>query len=397
MKTLYLECNMGAAGDMLMSALLELHPDPDGFIARMNALNLPGVVLCREDSVKCGVHGTHISVTVDGQEELPADHHHHDAHHHEHHHADLSDICGLINGLDLPETVRSNAIEVYNRIAAAEAHVHGIASEHIHFHEVGTLDAVADVVGVCLLMHELAPEQVVVSPIHVGSGQVHCAHGLLPVPAPATAWLLRNAPVYGGEIRGELCTPTGAALLTHFAVTFGPMPAMIIRAVGYGMGFKDFPAANCVRAILGDTAETAPNEQIVRLECNLDDMTGEAVGYAVDRLFAAGARDVFLQPIQMKKNRPGQLLCVICGMDDADQLARLMLLHTTTLGVRRENLSRYALNRRIEVRPTPFGDVRYKISEGFGVQKSKPEYADLEAIALREGVPLSEVLRKINS
>ena len=390
MKTLYLECAMGAAGDMLMAALLELHPDPDGFLARMNALDLPGVSIRREPSTKCGICGTHISVTIDGEEEH-CDHHEH--HHQHHHHAGLSDIHALIEKLPLPETVRNDAAAVYDRIADAEAHVHGTTMDHIHFHEVGTLDAVADVVGVCLLMHELAPEHVTVSPIHVGSGQVHCAHGILPVPAPATAWLLRDAPIYSGSIQGELCTPTGAALLTHFAHDFGPMHAMRVQAIGYGMGKKDFEAANCVRALLGESADSAPNDRIVHLECNLDDMTGEAIGYAFDRLFEAGARDVFIQPIQMKKNRPGQLLRVICTPEDADRLAQLMLLHTTTLGVRRQDLTRYALNRHIEALPTPFGDIRFKVADGFGVQKRKPEYADLEKIALCENKPLSEILR----
>lgn len=389
MKTLYLECAMGAAGDMLMAALLELHPNPDDFLSHMNSLGLPGVSVHREPSTKCGVCGTHISVTVDGMEEHP-DHHHHD-----HHHSDLSDIHALIQGMPLPEDVRSDAAAIYNSIAAAEAYVHGTVMEHIHFHEVGTLDAVADVIGVCLLMRELAPERVIVSPIHVGSGQVHCAHGILPVPAPATAWLLRDAPIYGGSVHGELCTPTGAALLTHFAHSFGPIPAMSVHAIGYGMGTKDFESANCIRALLGESADSAANDQIVRLECNLDDMTGEAIGYAFDRLFEAGALDVFVQPIQMKKNRPGQLLSVVCAPGDADRLARLMLLHTTTLGVRRLDMARYALSRRIEVRSTPFGEMRFKVAEGDGVCKCKPEYADLESVARREGKPLSEILNRL--
>lgn len=395
MKTLYIECAMGAAGDMIMAALLELHPDPEGFLARMNALGLPGVAVRRKSSSKCGICGTHISVTIDGNEEHCDDHDHHHDHHH-HHHTGLSDIRALIDGLPLPEIVRGNAAAVYNRIAEAEAHVHGMPVDHIHFHEVGTLDAVADVVGVCLLMDEFAPQHVVVSPIHVGSGQVHCAHGILPVPAPATAWLLRDAPIYGGSVRGELCTPTGAALLTHFAHDFGPMPTMRVRAIGYGMGTKDFESANCVRALLGESTDNAPNDQIVRLECNLDDMTGEAIGFACDRLFEAGALDVFVQPIQMKKNRPGQLLSVICAPSDADGLAQLMLLHTTTLGVRRQDMARYALDRRTETRPTPFGEMRFKVAEGFGIRKCKPEYEDLARIAQREGKPLSEVLRQLN-
>ncbi len=377
MKTLYLECNMGAAGDMLMAALLELSPDRDGFIAQMNALGLPGVCLRREDAVRCGIRGTHVAVEIHGQGESVADagphgtapapmhghphpeaehrhdrehlhdheheyphshdslnpeHHHEHPHAHSHHsHAGLSEIRERIDALPLPEDVRRNAKMVYARIAAAEAHVHGTTIDQIHFHEVGSLDAVADVVGVCLLMHELAPEEVVVFPIRVGYGQVRCAHGVLPVPAPATAVLLEEAPVYAGDVPGEMCTPTGAALLTHFATRYGQMPPMSVQAVGYGMGSKDFSTANCLRAMLGEAAQSAPNDTIVRLECNLDDITGEAVGFALDRLFEAGALDAFVQPIQMKKNRPGLMLTCICAPERADALAQAMLRHTTTL------------------------------------------------------------------
>lgn len=397
MRTLYFDCGMGAAGDMLMAALLELHPAPNSFVARMNALELPGVHLHCEPSVKCGIHGTHVTVHVHGHEEdehMHEHHHEHDHSHEHHHHSGMADVSALINNLSLPGAVRRNAIAVYERIAQAESHVHGTTVDQIHFHEVGTLDAVADVVGVCLLMYELAPEKVVVSPIHVGSGQVRCAHGILPVPAPATAWLLRDVPIYGGSICGELCTPTGAALLTHFADSFGNMPTMRVESIGYGMGKKDFEAANCVRAMLGETEKKA-SDKIVRLECNLDDMTGEAIGFAFDRLFEAGARDVFLQPIQMKKNRPGQLLSCICSPEDADRMAQLMLMHTTTLGVRRQDMARYTLDRRIELRETLFGAVHFKVSEGYGVHRCKPEYADVERIALREGISVSDVLKKL--
>lgn len=391
MRTLYIECNMGAAGDMLMAALLELHPDPDTVLAKLNGLQLPGVSIAREPSVKCGIRGTHVSVTVRGEEEDS-----HGAHHHEHHHhSDLGDVQSIIEALDLPQAVRTHALEVYRSIAEAEAYVHGTTVEQIHFHEVGTLDAIADVVGVSLLMYELAPEKVIVSPVHAGSGQVRCAHGILPVPTPAAAWLLRGVPTYGGAIRGELCTPTGAALLTHFADSFGPMPVMCVQAIGCGMGKKDFEAANCVRIMLGEAAEPSTNDRIVKLECNLDDMTGESLGFATKRLLEAGARDVYLTPIQMKKNRPGQMLSCICAPDDADRLAQLMFRHTTTLGVRRQDMARYTLDRRIETVPTTLGSVRVKYSEGFGVRRAKPEFADLEAISVREGMSLEEIHRAV--
>lgn len=263
MNTLYIECNMGAAGDMLMGALSELVDDSEGFVAKMNALGLPGVNVSREQSTKCGIVGTHMRVTVNGEEEAEHSHghehghdHEHDhthAHHHEHHHAAMSDIERMIGGLDLSEAVKARALKVYRAIAEAESHSHGRPVEQIHFHEVGTADAVADVVGVCELIERIAPERIVVSPINVGSGMVRCAHGLLPVPAPATAHILRGAPMYGSAMRGELCTPTGAALLVALADEFGPMPLMRVSRIGYGMGTKDFPAANCVRVYLGES------------------------------------------------------------------------------------------------------------------------------------------------
>jgi len=407
MKTLYIECNMGAAGDMLMAALSELLPDPEAFIVRMNALGLPGVRFERRKAEKCGITGAHVSVTVDGEEERSHDvdhgetdgHDHHRGHAHDHvhdhepehhhHHSSLNDICAIIDALDLPEAVRDDAKAVYMRIAEAESKVHGHPVDQIHFHEVGALDAVADVVGVCALMHELAPGRVVVSPVHVGSGQVRCAHGVLPVPAPATALLLEGVPVYGGAIRGELCTPTGAALLRHFADSFGDMPAMTLEAVGYGMGTKDFPWANCVRALMGESADAA--EEVAELRCNLDDMTGEEIGFAVQRLRQAGALDVWTQSIQMKKSRPGTLLCCLCPPDREAEFARLMLRDTTTIGVRCQRLRRYTLKREAVTLDTPYGPVRAKRSHGYGVDRIKPEFDDLTQIAEREGISVGEI------
>ncbi|MEG1823638.1 MAG: LarC family nickel insertion protein [Cloacibacillus sp.] len=263
MKTLYIDCGMGAAGDMLMAALLELHPAPETFIEKMNALGIPGVAISAAPCVKCGITGTHVTVTVGGAEEESADaschhhhhhhHHHHDAHSHAHEHAGMHEIEHLISHLELPEAVRSDVLSVYSLIACAESLVHGRPVAEVHFHEVGAMDAIADIVGVSLLLSEIAPERIIASPIHVGSGHVHCAHGVLPVPAPATAQILRGVPIYGGALRGELCTPTGAALLKHFVAAFAPMPVIKIAKIGYGMGKKDFEWANCVRAMLGET------------------------------------------------------------------------------------------------------------------------------------------------
>lgn len=400
MKTLYLDCSMGAAGDMLTAALLELLPDPDAFVQELNGLGLPGVAVKRETSVKCGITGTHVSVTIHGEEEESCDHHHgHEREHehehaHEHHHSGMHDIEHIVRDhLPVPEKVREDILAVYGLIAQAESHVHGVPVTEIHFHEVGTLDAVADVAAVCLLMHRLAPDEVVVSPVHVGSGQVRCAHGVLPVPAPATAYILKDVPIYGGGIRGELCTPTGAALLKHFADRFGDMPVMTTRVIGYGMGKKDFEAANCVRALLGEREDRS--DIVWELSCNVDDMTAEQIGFAMERLFDAGALEVYTVPIGMKKSRPGTLIRVMSREGEKEELVRQMFLHTTTIGVRETQTRRYVLDRTIESVDTPCGPIRRKISRGYGVERAKWEYEDLARAAREQGDGLRGILEKI--
>lgn len=415
MRTLYIECNMGAAGDMLMAALLELHPDPDAFIDKMNGLGIPGVAVSREQSVKCGITGTHVTVRVNGKEEesrdFPAghahahsheeehEHHHRDEHPHihehgeEHHHTGMAEIREILGALRVSDKVKSDALAVYELIAQAESKAHGKPVDAVHFHEVGMMDAVADIVGVCLLMEELAPGRIAVSPVHVGSGQVRCAHGILPVPAPATAHILRGVPAYGGQIKGELCTPTGAALLKHFADEFGDMPMMAAERIGYGMGKKDFPIANCVRAFLGESRRQ--DAGIVEIACNLDDMTGEELGFALEVLLENGALDVYTAPIHMKKNRPGQMLVCLCRPRDEEKMAALMLKHTTTLGVRSSNWSRHTLDRAAATVETQYGPVRIKTGKGFGVSKSKAEYEDLRNLAKKSGLSLLELKNKL--
>ena len=386
MKTLYLDCGMGAAGDMLTAALLELLPDGDAFLETLNGLGIPGVKFAAEKSVKCGITGTHMRVSVNGEEEGAHDH----DHGHTHSHGSMTDIRAIVNGLPIPTMVKLNILSVYEEIAQAESHVHGVSVDQIHFHEVGSMDAVADVTAVCLLLHRLDVDRIVVSPVHVGSGQVRCAHGILPVPAPATAWILREVPIYGGSIAGELCTPTGAALLKHFADEFGNMPPMRVSAIGYGMGRKDFPRANCVRAMLGQTEEKQ-GDAVVELRCNVDDMTGEAVGFALERLLAEGALDAFTTPIGMKKSRPATLITVLCRPEQCERMVRLLLRHTTTLGVREQLCRRYTLKRRVETVNTPYGPVRKKVSEGYGVRREKYEYEDLAGIAAEQGISLMEL------
>lgn len=389
MRTLYIDCGMGAAGDMLTAALLELLPNPQDFIEEINALGLPGVEIRAQASTKCGIRGTHMTVTVDGREENEH------MHGHTHSHSGLHDIEHIVSGLSVSDGVKSDVMAIYRLIGEAESIAHGVPVTEIHFHEVGTMDAVADIVSVCLLMEKIVPQQVVVSPIHVGSGQVRCAHGILPVPAPATAYILRDVPIYGGEIKSELCTPTGAAILKHFASSFGAMPVMKTSAIGYGMGTKDFAAANCVRVLLGETEENGGT--VTELSCNVDDMTAEAIGYAMSCLFEAGALEVYTIPVGMKKNRPGTLLSVMCTNESRDEMVRLIFKHTTTLGIR-ENISRrYKLSRRVESVVTEFGEVRKKISTGFGVSREKLEYDDIVRVAKAHDMSMSEVIQMIEA
>ena len=394
MKTLYFDCAMGAAGDMLMGALLELHPDREAFLARLNrALDGRAVVSAAPDS-KCGISGTHVSVVIDGHEEgEEADaHHHHDGHHH---HTSVGEILAFLDRVEADRAAAEDAKEVYMLLADAESRVHGQPIENIHFHEIGTLDALADILGVCMLINELALDKIVCSPINVGSGTVKCAHGILPVPAPATELILRGMPVYGGSVTGELCTPTGAVLLKHFCTGAGEMPRMSVSAAGYGTGTKDFAAANVVRAMIGESRDAA--EEVIELKCNIDDMTAEALGYAQEALLSAGALDVYTTPIGMKKNRPAILLTCMCRKEQRDDMLRCIFANTTTIGVREYVSARYTLARREESVETEYGRVRIKHASGWGVERSKPEYDDVARIARETGKPFGEILRAVTA
>lgn len=428
MRILYLDCGMGAAGDMLSAALYELLEDAEktAFLAKMNSLGLPEVSVSAEATQKCGIRGTRMRVVIAGgeeesddaqghehchdmqehrhghehchdrQEQEPAYVHTHDhthEHGHEHHHRGMRDIEGLVSSFPLDAALREQILAVYQRIAEAESSVHGVPVTEIHFHEVGALDAVADVAAVCVLMEMLAVDQVAVSPVHVGSGQVHCAHGMLPVPAPATAELLKGIPIYGGSIAGELCTPTGAALLAHFGSKFGEMPPMCVDQIGYGCGKKDFPVANCVRALLGETAGNT--NQVMELRCNVDDMTPERIGFAMERLFEAGALEVYTVPVGMKKSRPGILLSVMCREADRDQMIGMIFKYTTTIGIRENVSRRYTLERSMSELNTVYGKVRVKRTEGYGVMREKYEYEDLARIAREQGMSLDEAAKRI--
>ncbi len=399
MKQLYWNCAMGAAGDMLAASLLALQDDKDAALDLLNALGIPGVTYTMEPQQSGGISGLHLHVVIDGNEELPGafvHHHHHDHdhdhghdhhHHHAHAHTTLPDILHLIDHLNASDSVKTHMREIYALLADAESTVHGSDRQHVHFHEVGAMDAVADIAAVCVLLERLGVEAVAASPVHVGAGSIRCAHGILPVPTPATALLLENVPTYGGSIETELCTPTGAALLRNFAQSFGPQPQMTVTRIGYGIGTKQFSEApNCVRAMLG-TAQSGPDhDEIVKLETNLDDMTAEWIAFACEELLRAGARDVFTTPVQMKKGRPGTMLTVLCAPQDKEEMIRLLFCHTTTLGVREAIMTRSILRRKSDAD----GKIRVKRAEGYGVEKEKPEFDDLAALARDKGISLFE-------
>lgn len=386
MRTLYIDCSMGCAGDMLTAALLELHQDKDDFLSRMNAALGGKAVLSASPDSKCGLRGTHVTVLINGDEEGEATRHHHE-------HTSISEILSFIDSVPLEVKVREDAKKVYSLIAEAESRVHGHPIENVHFHEVGSLDALADVLSVCALMHELAPERILASEVNVGSGTVRCAHGILPVPAPATELILRGVPIYSGQIKSELCTPTGAALLKYFVWKFGAMPTMQIENAGCGTGKKDFECANVVRAFIGET--TDEGDRIIELACNLDDMMPEELSFAMEELFTLGALDVYFTSIGMKKSRPGVKLTCMCRERQRKQMLECIFKHTTTLGVREYVCKRYELGRSEKTVRTQDGEVRVKTSSGYGAVREKAEYEDLAALARKSGKTIAQIRSEV--
>lgn len=407
MKQLYLDLGMGAAGDMLTAALLELCPHKDGIIKKLNSLNIPGVHYEREIMKKSAICGTHMHVIVNGSEEECG--HEYEEGHHEHshhHHISMSDIGEIVSKLNTSEKIKKQILDVYNIIADAESRVHGEPVSQIHFHEVGNMDAIADVAAVCILINELNIGKIVVSPVHTGSGFVMCAHGKLPVPAPATALILEGVPYYSDGLKGELCTPTGAALIKYFADDFSDMPAMVVEKTGYGFGKKEFERLNCVRALLGTAFQCSEvtsecdnscekTDKVVELACNIDDMTAEEIGFATEKILEAGALDVYTISAYMKKNRPGTVICCLCHEDEREKFAKIMFKYTTTIGVRQYNCDRYILSRKTENIETDYGNVRVKKTSGYGVEREKMEYDDLSNIANKRQKSVFEVKHDI--
>lgn len=443
MRILFLDLGMGAAGDMLAGALYELIEDKKEFINEINAVGIPGVLVEAQLSVKCGIMGTHMSVTVNGAEEKSMDYAHEKEHAHEpgrgskepgtaagrlyagvsHTHRSMDDIEAIIDSLNVSEKVKSDVKAVYMIIADAESRAHGRKVSEIHFHEIGSMDAVADITAVCMLMEKLKPDKVIASPVCTGFGHVHADHGVIPVPAPAAANILEGIPSYEGGIEAELCTPTGAALVKYFAGGFGRMPVLYKKKTGYGMGTKDFEACNALRAVLGenkgnsdgrtdisfagpakaapemlpdhDEAASGDTDRVIELSLTVDDMTGEEIGFACERFFEAGALDVYTCPVYMKKNRPGCVIDILVKESQRGKIIPAVFKYTTTLGIREAVCERYILKRKTEIIETEFGPVKQKVSEGYGKLIRKPEYEDLAEIAAETGLSIIEVRERI--
>ncbi|HEX5708298.1 MAG TPA: nickel pincer cofactor biosynthesis protein LarC [Pyrinomonadaceae bacterium] len=379
MRTLYFDCFAGISGDMILGALVSAGVDERELRARLELLGVEGYELTFERVDRSGISAVRAHVRTKE----------------EHHHRHLSDILKIISASRLEENVKGRASEIFRRLAEAEARVHNVAVERIHFHEVGALDAIVDVVGACVGFELLGAERFVSSALHVGSGTVEMEHGRFPVPPPAVAELLKDAPIYSTDIVGELVTPTGAAVLVSVCEAFGPLPSMRVAATGYGAGgreYKNFP--NVLRLIVGEAegAGAGVDERLLMVETNIDDLSPQTLGYLMDKAFEAGALDCYFTPVQMKKNRPGVLVSMLCRPSEREALLALLFAETTTLGVRTYEVERRALARETLRVETEYGEIDVKAARmGERLVGAKPEHDQCRAAAERAGVPLRVV------
>jgi uncharacterized protein (TIGR00299 family) protein len=378
MRTLYFDCFAGASGDMILGALVGVGVDPRALSQQLALLNVSGYEVNFETVDRSGISATHARVhTVE-----------------QHAHRHLGDILKIIYESGLGDNVKERAARIFSRLAEAEARVHNVAVEHIHFHEVGALDAIIDVTGACIGFELLGVERFVSSALHVGSGMVEMSHGRFPVPPPAVAEILKDAPLYSSDIVGELVTPTGAAIISTLCREFGPLPFMKIERTGYGAGtreYKNFP--NVLRLMLGEdtaaSADTPGEERLLVVETNIDDMSPQVYGYLMEEALRRGALDCYFTPVQMKKNRPGVLISILCRFSERDAMCELLLAETTTLGVRYREVTRRALSRRVVKVETEYGAIDVKVASLDGrVVKQMPEYEQCRAAALKFGVAL---------
>ncbi len=399
-RTLYLDCFAGASGDMLVGAMLDCGLDFELLRSELQKLGVEGYKLSLTRVDRSGISSAKFDVHLSGESHSHEHHHHHEhLHSHEHHHHEhrgLSEIKRIIASSNLSETVKQRAQAIFQRIGEAESKIHGIPIETVHFHEVGAIDSIVDIVGACIALDALKIERIISSPLHVGSGTFKCAHGTYPVPGPATAELLKGVPAYSKDIEGELVTPTGAAIISTLAESYGPMPMMKIEKIGYGAGTRDYPKfPNTLRAIIGELEEDADQTPttITVIEANIDDLNAQVFGYLMDRVLEAGALDIFYTPAQMKKNRPGVLLTLLCKPEDRERMTEIIFRETTTLGVRYRNERREILRREFVTVETEYGPIRIKVSRALDgrVMNASPEFEDCRAAAERHQASLRDV------
>jgi uncharacterized protein (TIGR00299 family) protein len=378
MKTLYFDCFAGASGDMILGAMVAAGVDPNFLRQQLSLLPVSGFKVDFETVDRSGLSATYARV-----ETAP-----------EHKHRHLADIKEIIDRSGLAEAVKQRAVQIFTRLAEAEARVHNEAVDHVHFHEVGALDAIVDVVGAAICFEFLKIDRFVCSPLHVGSGMVQMAHGRFPIPPPAVAELLKGVPFYAGDVKGELVTPTGAAIITTVCREYGPVPQMTTESTGYGAGTREYPDfPNVLRVFVGETESSrAIDERLWMIETNLDDASPQIIGHVMDRVLESGALDCFFTPVQMKKNRPGVLLSVLCGVNEKDALMELLFTETTTLGVRSYEVSRRALQRSVVRVETQYGPIDVKVAHLDGrVVNEMPEFEQCRDAAAKANVPLKSV------
>jgi uncharacterized protein (TIGR00299 family) protein len=397
-KTVYFDCFSGASGDMVLGALLDLGLPLDSLRGALGSLAIDYGQISADRVLRAGISATKFRASADQghSHSHGRDHEHGHSHHqnsHSHHHHSLKEITGFIERSALSRAGKGRAVHLFQRLAEAEATVHQVPIEKVHLHEVGAMDSIIDIVGAVHGMEWLNADEIIASPLNVGSGTVKCAHGVFPVPAPATALLLRGVPVYAGDVPSELVTPTGALLVTEYARSFGPLPSMQLERIGYGAGERDVKGyPNVLRVLAGETAGARPAESIVVIECEIDDMNPQIFGPLMDRLFDAGALDVFYAPVQMKKNRPGTLVTVLALPAKREPLASVLFAETTTIGVRYQEMRRERLDREVRTIDTPVGAMRFKVATRDGrVLNASPEFDDCARIAAERHMALKDV------
>lgn len=403
MTILYFDCFAGAAGDMILGALMDAGLPLDELKRALGSLAVDGWDVSADRVIKTGVTATKFRVIehppVDVTSGDSRTHSHTHAHTPAHGHHTLQQIGAAIRRSALSEVAQARAIAMFRRLAEAEAAIHGLPIDQIHLHEVGAIDSIIDIVGAVFAIEWFKADRVVVSPLNVGGGMVRSAHGVFPVPAPATVALLKDAPVYSSGIQAELLTPTGALILTEYAAAFGPVPAMRVTSVGYGAGDRDLPETpNVVRVLVGEADDAKPQvpspkpHTVVVLECEIDDMNPQIFGHLMDRLYAAGALEVFYSAVQMKKNRPGTLMTIVARPGDRETLSDIIFRESTTIGVRYHEMSRDCLDREMVTVATAVGPVRFKVARRHGlVVNAQPEFEDVAKLAAERSIPIKEI------